>query len=136
MEAKEKYLNGLNDLFTSYFEQLKNNCVDIELKQRIQGYIQAGEVAEFITRDDSTSLMGEVHQAVLGETIDERKIRKEKIKKTLQHFDADYLNVPAITRKNNPTLQPKIIKPEEYVFCLTSSSGIHCGECEGCLNLI
>ncbi|MGJ8694218.1 MAG: hypothetical protein ACSHW0_17250 [Thalassotalea sp.] len=136
MEAKEKYLKGLNDLFTSYFEQLKVNSVDIELKQRIQGYIQAGEVAEFITRDDSTSIMAEVHQAVLGETIDERKVRREKIKNTLKHYDADYLDIPAITRTNNPALQPKIIQQEKYGFCLTSSSGIHCGNCHGCLRLI
>lgn len=130
MNIENKYINGLNNLFVSYFELIKANSIDLALKQRIQGYIQAGEISELISREEAVKLMENIHYSVLGESIDERAYRLEELRDWFKFFGSD-LNIPYV----NQIKQPHIVKPEQYGFCLTSSSGIHCGVCDGCLHI-
>ncbi|GHE81818.1 hypothetical protein [Thalassotalea profundi] len=93
------YINKLSALFTQYFESVSTRVPDRELKNRIQGYIHAGEVLSIINREHSTQIMEEAHFQVFGENINERKNKKVAFKEALKTRDDSYFDIPAYERQ-------------------------------------
>jgi len=95
---KNTYTDKLISLFTEYFETVLSRKPDVELKNRIQGFIQAGELLSVINREQSAQIMENVHLQVFGETISERKSKKEAFKEALKSRDDSYFDIPAYER--------------------------------------
>ena len=70
----------IRQLLTS-FELLQKNKLDTGLKHRVQGFINAGEFLNVITRADAIQLMDDAHLSVFGVTNEQRKERKAEIKR-------------------------------------------------------
>jgi hypothetical protein len=98
---KENYSSKLTTLFAQYFESVSTRKPDEQLKNRIQGFIQAGEVLSVISRDQSTQIMEDAHFNVFGESITERKSKKEAFKKALKVRDDSYFEIPAYERQKS-----------------------------------
>lgn len=58
---KEAFQNECKRKLTGYFQLLHKNKLDTELKQRVQGFINAGEFLGVITRTEAIALMDETH---------------------------------------------------------------------------
>ena len=86
--------------FEEYFSKIKNHkSDDKELKSRIQGFVNAGEFLNILSREQATALMEKAHLNVFKMTIHQRKERKILIKSALKEDNSDFFNVPAINRK-------------------------------------
>jgi hypothetical protein len=96
---KENYIDKLTALFTLYFESVSTRKPDKKLKNRIQGFIQAGEVLSVINREQSAQIMEGAHFHVFGENITERKSKKEAFKVALKTRDDSYFEIPAFERQ-------------------------------------
>lgn len=92
------YTDKLTSLFTQYFESVLARKPDTELKNRIQGFIQAGELLSVINREQSAKIMEDSHLHVFGESISERKSKKEAFKEALKSRDNSYFEIPAYER--------------------------------------
>lgn len=92
------FTDKLASLFTQYFETALARKPDTELKNRIQGFIQAGELLSVINREQSAQIMESAHFHVFGESINERKSKKEAFKKALKSRDDSYFEIPAYER--------------------------------------
>jgi hypothetical protein len=89
--------------FIQYFNQLKNNNIDNELKIRLQGFINAGEFLKIISRKEASELMEQAHLTVFKISSQERKLKKELIKSALNDDNSDFFTIPAINRKHSFT---------------------------------
>ncbi len=85
--------------FTDYFTQLKQGVVDNDLKNRLQGFINAGEFLHIISREESTALMEQAHQSVFNMSSQARKHKKSLIHSVRNDENSDFFNIPAIQRK-------------------------------------
>ena len=85
--------------FIEYFTLLKNNKVDNELKNRLQGFINAGEFLKIISRQEASELMEQAHLTVFKISSQARKQKKELIKSALNDDNSDFFTIPAINRK-------------------------------------
>ena len=94
----ETYTDKLTKLFTQYFESVLVRKADVELKSRIQGFIQAGELLSVINREQSAQVMEGSHFQVFGESISDRKSKKEAFKEALKSRDDSYFEIPAYER--------------------------------------
>ncbi len=92
------FTDKLTSLFTQYFESVLARKPDTELKNRIQGFIQAGELLSVIDREQSAQIMEGAHVHVFGESISERKSKKEAFKEALKSRDDSYFEIPAYER--------------------------------------
>ena len=92
------FTDKLTSLFTQYFETVLARKPDTKLKNRIQGFIQAGELLSAINRDQSAQVMEDAHLHVFGESISERKSKKEALKEALKSRDDSYFEIPAYER--------------------------------------
>ncbi len=95
---KESFKQECTRQLTDYFQLLHKNKLDTELKQRVQGFINAGEFLGVITRVEAIALMNEAHFAVFGMTNEQRKIRKAEIKAVRGDQDASIFDIPAVER--------------------------------------
>jgi len=82
----------------AYFQLLQKNKLDTELKERVQGFINAGEFLGVITRAEAITLMDETHFAVFGMTNEQRKTRKAEIKAVRSDQEASIFDIPAVDR--------------------------------------
>ena len=92
------YTDKLTSLFIQYFETVSARKPDIELKNRIQGFIQAGELLSVINREQSAKIMESAHLHVFDESISERKSKKEAFKEALKSRDDSYFEIPTYER--------------------------------------
>jgi len=67
----------------------------------VQGFINAGEFLQVITRVETIQLMDDVHLSVFGVTNEQRKARKAEIKAVKSNREANLLDIPAIERLGN-----------------------------------
>ena len=81
-----------------YFQLLHKNKLDTELKHRVQGFINAGEFLQVITRSEAIQLMDDAHLSVFGVTNEQRKARKAEIKAGKGDQGASIFDIPAIDR--------------------------------------
>ncbi len=84
--------------FIDYFTLLKNSKVDNELKNRLQGFISAGEFLEVISRQEASELMEQAHLTVFKISSQERQSQKSLRKSALNDDNSDFFTVPAIER--------------------------------------
>ena len=71
---------------------------DDKLKFRTEGLLQAGKLLGFFSPDNAKELMNKAHVEVFGQTVEERKNHKERVKKALIDDDSDFFNIPAYER--------------------------------------
>lgn len=95
---KENFTRDCTRQLISYFQLLHKNKLDTELKNRVQGFINAGEFLEVITRAEAIVLMNEAHFSVFGVTNEQRKKRKDEIKAVRNDQDASIFDIPAFER--------------------------------------
>lgn len=95
---KEDFKEECKRQLTQYFELLRKNTLDDELKHRVQGFINAGEYLTVISRAEAIALMDETHIAVFGMTHEQRKIRKAEIKAVRNDQDTSIFDIPAVER--------------------------------------
>jgi hypothetical protein len=81
-----------------YFQLLHKNKLDTELKHRVQGFINAGEFLDIITRAEAIQLMDDAHLSVFGITNEQRTARKAEIKAVRSGHDDSIFDIPAIER--------------------------------------
>jgi len=95
---KEDFKEECKRQLTQYFELLRKNTLDDELKHRVQGFINAGEYLTVISRAEAIALMDETHITVFGMTHEQRKIRKAEIKSVRNDQDTSIFDIPAVER--------------------------------------
>ena len=95
---KEAFQNECKRQLTDYFELLQKNKLATELKQRVQGFINAGEFLGVITRVEAITLMDETHFTVFGMTNEQRKTRKAEVKAVRSDQEASIFDIPAVER--------------------------------------
>jgi uncharacterized protein YgfB (UPF0149 family) len=98
---KEDFKGECKRQLTQYFELLRKNTLDDELKYRVQGFINAGEFLALISRAEAITLMNETHLAVFGMTHEQRKIRKAEIKAVRNDQETTIFDIPAVERLVN-----------------------------------
>jgi len=89
--------------FIDYFALLKNNKIDNELKNRLQGFINAGEFLHIISRQEAIDIMEEAHLSVFKMSSQARQYKKALIKSALDNDNSDFFTIPAINRKHSFT---------------------------------
>ena len=77
---------------------MNKNKIDNELRQRIQGFISAGEFLGVITRAEAINLMDEAHFSVFGLTNQQRQARKADLKSVKNTQEQSIFDIPAIER--------------------------------------
>jgi hypothetical protein len=95
---KESFKQECTRQLIAYFQLLHKNNLDTELKQRVQGFINAGEFLNVITRADAIQLMDDAHLSVFGVTNEQRKERKAEIKAVRSGHEDSIFDIPAIER--------------------------------------
>ncbi|NQY87974.1 MAG: hypothetical protein HRT51_09535 [Colwellia sp.] len=99
---KENFKHECSQQLTGYFQLLHKNKLDTGLKHRVQGFINAGEFLQVITRAEAIQLMDDAHLSVFGVTNEQRKVRKAAIsalKKAVKNGNEDSIfEIPAIKR--------------------------------------
>lgn len=96
---KNNYTNECIRQLTEYFNLLKQNKVDDELRSRIQGFINAGEFMGVINHQEAVQIMDDTHFQVFGMSNTQRKAKKDSIKFALKGDVDAFFDVPAINRK-------------------------------------
>lgn len=95
-----RYNQTLTDCFVRYFQSVQIGSTDVELKLRIQGFIQAGEALAIINKERANDIMEQAHFSVFGLTIVQRQDKKSAFKKALKERDENYFELPAYERMN------------------------------------
>tara|TARA_B100000809_G_C14745592_1_gene390187 strand:+ start:45 stop:356 length:312 start_codon:yes stop_codon:yes gene_type:complete len=95
---KESFKQECTRQLITYFQLLHKNNLDTELKQRVQGFINAGEFLNVITRADAIQLMDDAHLSVFGVTNEQRKERKAEIKAVRSGHEDSIFEIPAYDR--------------------------------------
>ena len=72
--------------------------VDDALKHRIQGFINAGEFLNLLSREEAISIINKAHIAVFGITKEQRKAHSEAIKAVIKGGDDSVFDIPAVER--------------------------------------
>ena len=96
---KEKFTNECIRQLTEYFDLLKQNKINGELRNQIQGFINAGEFMGVINHQEAVQIMDDTHFQVFGMSNFERKAKKDSIKSALKGDDEAFFDIPAINRK-------------------------------------
>jgi hypothetical protein len=95
---KEDFKRECSRQLMDYFQLLHKNKLDTELKHRVQGFINAGEFLQVITRAEAIQLMDDAHLSVFGVTNEQRKARKAEIKSVKGDQWAGIFDIPAVER--------------------------------------
>ncbi len=95
---KENFERECSRQLIDYFGLLHKNKLDTALKNRVQGFINAGEFLGVITRVEAITLMDEAHFSVFNMTNEQRKTRKAAIKAIRSDTEASIFDIPAIER--------------------------------------
>jgi len=81
-----------------HFNLVKRQKVDEAMIHRIQGFINAGEFLNIVTRKEAIQIIDIAHLEAFGVTKEQRKNRKTSIKSALKGEDESYFDIPAIER--------------------------------------
>jgi len=81
-----------------HFNLVKTQRTDDAMKHRIQGFINAGEFLNIVTREEAIQIIDVAHLEAFGVTKEQRKNRKTSIKSALKGEDESYFDIPAIER--------------------------------------
>ncbi len=77
----------------------KDGKPDDKKKHRAEGFLYAIRMAGLISSDEATRIIEEVHYQVFGESVEQRKERKDALR-ILKAEDPDaYFAIPTIERK-------------------------------------
>lgn len=95
---KELYKQECYRQLHQHFECLKKQQVDEASKNRILGFIHAGEYLGIITRDEASKLLDDAHLAVFAITKEQRLARKSLIKSARGDDDYSLFDTPAVDR--------------------------------------
>lgn len=96
---KESYKYECYRQLLTHFELVKKQQVDEDMKHRIQGFINAGEFLNLVTRDEAIKVIDDAHFKVFGISKEQRKAQREEIKLAIKNYDESFFDVPAIERK-------------------------------------
>jgi hypothetical protein len=98
---KAKFTQECHRQLLEHFTLVKIQKVDEAMKHRIQGFINAGEFLNLVTRDEAIGIIDAAHHEIFGITKEQRKARKEKIKNSIKGDDFSVFDAPAIERLDN-----------------------------------
>lgn len=95
---KAKFTQECHRQLLEHFALVKIQKVDEAMKHRIQGFINAGEFLNLVTRDEAISIIDTAHHEIFGMTKEQRKARREAIKLSIRGDDFSIFDAPAIDR--------------------------------------
>ncbi|MBT1064093.1 hypothetical protein KJY73_10940 [Bowmanella sp. Y26] len=96
---KHAFLAECQTRIRKVYELTKAGKPDDTLKYRTEGFMNAGEYIGLISREEARELIESLHQDAFGESIAQRRERKERLSKLKeQSLDAFY-DEPAINRR-------------------------------------
>jgi len=96
---KAKFTQECHRQLLEHFALVKIQKVDEAMKHRIQGFINAGEFLNLVTRDEAISIIDEAHHEIFGITKEQRKARKEEIQNSIKGDDFSVFDEPAMGRR-------------------------------------
>lgn len=96
---KAKFTQECHRQLLEHFALVKIQKVDEAMKHRIQGFINAGEFLNLVTRDEALGIIDEAHHEIFGMTKEQRKARKEALKSVLKSDDFSVFDTPAMSRR-------------------------------------
>ncbi len=96
---KAKFTQECHRQLLEHFALVKIQKVDKAMKHRIQGFINAGEFLNLVTRDEAISIIDETHYEIFGMTKEQRKARKEEIQNSIKGDDFSVFDEPAMGRR-------------------------------------
>jgi hypothetical protein len=94
----QEYSTHCYSQLVTVFSNTQKRQQDDKLKFRTEGLLQAGKLLGIFSPAEAKELMNKAHIEVFGQTIEERKSRKENVKKALIDDDSDFFNIPAYER--------------------------------------
>ena len=97
---KAKFTQECHRQLLEHFALVKIQKVDEAMKHRIQGFINAGEFLNLVTRDEALGIIDAAHHEIFGITKEQRKARKEEIQNSIKDDDFSVFDEPAIDRLN------------------------------------
>ncbi|WP_049779549.1 hypothetical protein [Ferrimonas balearica] len=77
--ARNEYLESCHQQLRELFSTDSGKRSDPAALHRVQGFIHAGKVLGVLTREQSQTMMEQVHLEVRGETLAERAQRKARL---------------------------------------------------------
>jgi HD-GYP domain-containing protein (c-di-GMP phosphodiesterase class II) len=83
-----------------HFNLVKKQKVDDAMKHRIQGFINAGEFLNIVTREQAIQIIDIAHLEVFGVTKEQRKAHKDIVKAVINGKDNSVFDIPAINRRS------------------------------------
>ena len=96
---QESFKQECHRQLLEHFHLVKKRKVDDVMKHRIQGFINAGEFLNLVTREQTIQIVDIAHLAVFGNTKEKRKANKDVIKSLISGDNNSAFDVPAIHRK-------------------------------------
>jgi len=99
---KQNFIAELSGQFQRIFSEGKQGIDVTEQRLRTQGFIQAGELLQLVSRAEVSALMASVHQTVYGQTLDERLAGKQQQaarRFALANGDMQFFSEPACLRQ-------------------------------------
>lgn len=94
----QEYSTHCYSQLVKVFSHTQKRQQDDKLKCRTEGLLQAGRLLGIFSPGEAKELMNKAHVEVFGQTIEERRSRKENVKKALIDDDSDFFNIPAYER--------------------------------------
>lgn len=107
---KNIFLAELSAQFLRIFTEGKQGMDVTEQRLRSQGFIQAGELLQLVSRAEISALMASVHQQVYGQSVDERlagKQRQAARRAALANGDMQFFSEPACQRQQQLPPRPQ-----------------------------
>ncbi|WP_026376076.1 hypothetical protein [Aestuariibacter salexigens] len=95
----EEFLAYIRQEIRASFINARQRKVDDKHKYRTEGLIQAAKLLLGVSKDELQDLVEREHMAVFGESIAERKVRKDELRALKELDEDEYYDIPAIIRK-------------------------------------
>ncbi|GAA5136764.1 hypothetical protein [Thalassotalea piscium] len=96
---KQAYINECYRQFLAYFTQLSSGEIETEKKNRLQGFINAGQFLNILSHADAQQLMNQAHLEVFGKTTEQRLEAKAFLQSVRKGEKEEVFSIPAISRK-------------------------------------
>lgn len=96
-DFKAEVYNRLIDVFNN----AKRGMNVDKQKHRLEGFMHAGEFIQLMTHAEGKALLEKAHIEVYGESISQRKHRKEELRRAVEADDEAYFETPAVLRSKN-----------------------------------
>ncbi|WP_102797663.1 hypothetical protein [Bowmanella denitrificans] len=96
---KHAFLAECQTRIRKVYELTKAGKPDDINKHRAEGFLHAGEFLGLVSRDEATHLIESVHQEVFGESVSQRRERKDRLNKLKEHSLDAFYDEPAINRR-------------------------------------